>query len=39
MAMKENDDGVVVDIDDDSDNESLSSAKTNLVLPLSLIHI
>ncbi len=33
MAMKENDDGVVVDIDEDSDNESLSSAKTNLVLP------
>ena len=33
MAMKENDDGVVVDVDDDSDNESLSSAKTNLVLP------
>ena len=33
MAMKENDDGVVVDVDEDSDNESLSSAKTNLVLP------
>ena len=33
MAMKENDDGVVVDVDDDSDNESLSSPKTNLVLP------
>ena len=33
MAMKESDDGVVVDVDDGSDEESLSNAKTNLVLP------
>ena len=33
MAMKESDDGVVVDVDNDSEDESLNSAKNHLVLP------
>jgi len=33
MAMKESDDSVIVDVEDDSEAESLTSGKTNLVLP------
>ncbi len=33
MAMKESDDSILVDVEEDSDGESLTSGSTNLVLP------